>query len=367
MKIAVFHELHNGGAKRAVTEIGRHLKETDVVDLYVSGQKPDKEEKASFRRVYSFPFASKVWRRGDWLTKLYKDTYEYVKLLNHHKKIAEKLNKGNYDLVFIHPSQFTQAPFILLFVKATRIYYCQEPLRIVYDKALNDLSHIHGARKAYELAARTIRRVIDRVNLSRADYIFCNSEFSKDSIKKAYGVKAKVEYLGVDHKFFKPSKAAKRVDILYFGSHERIEMYELFKNAIKGLPKRINIQEHFPGHNWVSDESLRKMYQESKLVVTLHKNEPFGLIPIEAASCGTVTIALDSGGHKESIIDGKTGFLVAQDQSVLTKRMLSFLANDAKRKLMESQARMNVISNWTWEVSVKRIRSEMLKIYEKTS
>lgn len=39
-------------------------------------------------------------------------------------------------------------------------------------------------------------------------------------------------------------------------------------------------------------------------------DEPFGLVAIEAMACGTPVIAFDRGGLSETIIDGKTGFLV---------------------------------------------------------
>ena len=39
------------------------------------------------------------------------------------------LKNNNYDVVLVHPSQFTQTPFILRFLSLRKFYYCQEPLR----------------------------------------------------------------------------------------------------------------------------------------------------------------------------------------------------------------------------------------------
>jgi len=58
------------------------------------------------------------------------------------------------------------------------------------------------------------------------------------------------------------------------------------------------------------DEKL-KLYQEAKVFLfPILWNEPFGLVLIEALSCGTPVIAYPNGGPKEIITDGKTGFLV---------------------------------------------------------
>lgn len=361
----MFHELHQGGARRAFFELGKRISKKHKTDIYVSSDTLTNQEKKNFNSSYVFNFTPKKWKKGDWITKLFKDTIEYVNILNHHKKIADKINKKKYDLVFVHPSRFTQAPFILLFLKAPRIYYCQEPLRIVYDKALNDLSYLHGFKKAYEIFARTIRRIIDRVNLSRSNSIFCNSKYSYLSIRNAYGVKAKVRYLGVDHIYFTPSKSKKTIDVLYFGSNERIEMLELFKEAILKLPKKVKIHEHFPGSVWMDDDKLRDLYRKSKIVVTLHKNEPFGLIPIEAAACGVPVIAVNSGGHKESVVHGKTGFLISENAAELAKSIQSLLRNDKKRVQMGLYARRNVLQNWTWEKSAKKIMEDFEKFYEK--
>ena len=41
--------------------------------------------------------------------------------------------------------------------------------------------------------------------------------------------------------------------------------------------------------------------------------EDFGLVPVEAQACGRPVVALAEGGALESVIDGETGVLVADD------------------------------------------------------
>ena len=80
MRLAVFHELDCGGAKRAVTELGKRLKKVHVIDLYYVSNNEDKDIKKYFNDVYFFRFNTKYWYGNNWRIKLYKDTIELIKL-----------------------------------------------------------------------------------------------------------------------------------------------------------------------------------------------------------------------------------------------------------------------------------------------
>ncbi|MFO0703188.1 MAG: glycosyltransferase [Patescibacteria group bacterium] len=62
----------------------------------------------------------------------------------------------------------------------------------------------------------------------------------------------------------------------------------------------------------VNDEELTKLYAGAKAFLYASLNEDFGMVPVEAMSYGTPVIALESGGVKETVIDGKTGIAFAE-------------------------------------------------------
>ena len=62
----------------------------------------------------------------------------------------------------------------------------------------------------------------------------------------------------------------------------------------------------FLGH--VSDEQLRDQYSGAKAYI-YPQLEDFGLMPLEAAACGTATLALGQGGALETVVPGSTGEL----------------------------------------------------------
>lgn len=52
------------------------------------------------------------------------------------------------------------------------------------------------------------------------------------------------------------------------------------------------------------------------LLMPIRWDEPFGMVMIEAAACGTPVIAFDEGAAPEIVVDGVTGFLVADEAAM---------------------------------------------------
>ncbi len=54
----------------------------------------------------------------------------------------------------------------------------------------------------------------------------------------------------------------------------------------------------------------------SGLLMPIRWEEPFGMVIIEALACGTPVIAFAEGAAPEVIVDGRTGFLVADEAAM---------------------------------------------------
>ena len=353
MNIAVFHELHQGGARRAVNEIAKQLKKEHTVDLYLIDEKNDNNEKEYYTSIHFFRFKPKQWRGNNWKIRLYKDTIELFKLYLLHKKIAKQINAKKYDVVFIHPSQYTQAPFILRFLRKKTIYYCQEPLRLVYDPLLKIKQPI-SIKIFYEKTIRQIRKKNDKNNISFAKLLLANSVFSKNNIFNAYGKNTQVCYLGVDTEFFKPGKNKRDIDILLVNKRPS-EKDSLLQELTARLAKKYNIHTLGNTNTWISEKELLALYQRTKIVVCLSRNEPFGLIPLEAGASGCVTIAINEGGFKESISNNLTGFLVEPDMKVIEKTIDKLIAHPKDLIKISSNAREEILKKWTWKHTAKHL------------
>jgi glycosyltransferase involved in cell wall biosynthesis len=366
MRIAIFHELHSGGARRAVNEFATRLKKKHCVDLYVVDNEENKNEKVFFSNIYFYGFYEKTWKGRDWKIKIYKDSVELFKLYKLHKKIAFEINEKSYDVVFVHPSQYTQAPFILKFLSPKTIYYCEEPLRIAYESEFALDEKMPFAKKTYEQGMRIIRKQIDKKNIRSADIVLANSQFTKKNIQSAYNITSTVCYLGVNIDVFKTIDIKKSSDILYIGARDEVDGFFLFEKAVTFMKIKPKLKIHITGENWLQNESeFIKLYQETKVVVSLARNEPFGLIPLEAMACGIPVVALHEGGYKETLLDKRTGYLVSRNPQHIAEKIEFLLLNEKLRIKLGKAGREHAVKHWTWEKSVvsfeKIIRNLVLK------
>ncbi len=360
MRIAFFHEVHAGGARRTVNEFGKRLKEKHNVDLYYVDEKQDELEEKNFHSANFYKFIPEKWTGGNWKAKLYKDSIELIKLYRLHQKIAHDINAKNYDLVIIHPSKFTQAPFILRFLKTSKIYYCQEPLRMVYEAVLDIKKDLPPSKYYYEKLNRFIRKHIDKSNIKFADRIVANSEHTCSNIKSAYGLGSIYSYLGVDTENFKPTSINKEIDILFVGANDYTDGYRLMEEAKKYMNKQVNIKLRSSEKQWITDDDMVKLYCRSKIAVALAYNEPFGLVPLEAMACGVPVVAVNEGGYKESVVDGKTGYLVPRNPKILAQKLNHLLASPNLLSKMGQDARSLMESEWTWDKRTHELETQVL-------
>lgn len=121
------------------------------------------------------------------------------------------------------------------------------------------------------------------------------------------------------------------------------------------LEGKIKILDH------ISD--MPALYMISSIVLsTSTRPEAFGRIATEAAAMEKIIIATNLGGAKETIIDGKTGFLFNhKDALELSQKILHVLSlNLDKREEMGKTARKRVEEDF----SSQKMLSDTIKIYQ---
>ena len=94
-------------------------------------------------------------------------------------------------------------------------------------------------------------------------------------------------------------------------------------DSVNGEYYEVAVKPHVDGRNVVflgeaDRRTKRELYARAACVLMpICWEEPFGLVMIEAMACGTPVIAFARGAAPELIVDGKTGFLVHDVDSML--------------------------------------------------
>ncbi len=100
----------------------------------------------------------------------------------------------------------------------------------------------------------------------------------------------------------------------------------------------------------VPHEALPGLMRVSDVVVCTPWYEPFGIVPIEAAACGTPVVGAAVGGLLDTIVDGHTGTLVPPKDPHATAAAIRQLLDDPARRLAYGRAaRQRAVSLYDWE------------------
>jgi len=127
--------------------------------------------------------------------------------------------------------------------------------------------------------------------------------------------------------------------------------WQYFFNEIQPLLSTPNIK--FVGEVDFA-EKVRLMKNAQALLFPINRDEPFGLVMIEAMSCGTPIIAYNRGSVPEVVTEGETGYIVQNaDEMVKAMRKVA--------KLKRVDCRNRVLENFTLKMMVDRYE----EIYEK--
>jgi glycosyltransferase involved in cell wall biosynthesis len=79
-------------------------------------------------------------------------------------------------------------------------------------------------------------------------------------------------------------------------------------------------------------------------------NEGFGLPPLEAMAAGLPVVTSRSGTVTETVVDGKTGYLVEKNNAVeLAGALLVLLKDDQRREAMGRAGRQRALGRFSWD------------------
>jgi glycosyltransferase involved in cell wall biosynthesis len=286
-----------------------------------------------------------------------------------------RAHQHEFDLVI---EDLNKIPFLTpLYVRRPRLHMVMHFFgSAIFREALLPLAaYVYGMEKLVPLAYRRERFV-------------AISPSTRDEIVRSVGRGASVDVVepGIDTTFFRPTLAkSTQVTLL---AVTRLKKYKNVQFLIGALPtlrreagdvalvvagsgdyrpelerlaRARGVSDHVRFEGYVTEERKRDLMSSATLFVNPSAKEGWGITTIEANACGTVSLASDVAGLRDSVRDGETGLLFAYgDQSAFVAQAARVLKQHALRRQMETQAAA-FAATFCWDAMSRRMEKVILR------
>ncbi len=245
----------------------------------------------------------------------------------------EQLDLSSYDLIL--SCSHCVAKGVLTHADQIHLSYCYTPMRYAWDlyhQYLRESNLQKGLKAKIAQFFLHYIRLWDAQTTHRVDAFSAISHYVAKRIKKTYAREARVIYPPVATDFYTPGTQKEEYYLAAsrFVPYKKIDLIvETFsttperkllvigdgpdRDKIKGKAGK-NIE--FLGYQ--SNDVLKSYLQRAKAFV-FAAVEDFGILPVEAQSCGTPVIALARGALLETVKAGQTGVFF-EEQTVASLR-----------------------------------------------
>ncbi len=312
LKTAIIHDWLSSyaGSERVVESFTNLWPDADVFTLFNFLNEEEqkiilKEKIPNTSFVQNLPFAKKNYRK-------FLPLFPYA---------IEQFNVTEYNLII--SSSHAVAKGILTSPGQLHICYSHTPIRYAWDLTFQYLKESGMEKGLTGLITKSVLHYIrmwDVLSANRVDYFIANSMYIAERIKKVYRREAEVIYPPVDTDKFECFEYKEN----YYLTASRFVPYKkigLIVEAFSKMPdkkllvigdgpdegkikQKAGINIEFLGYQ--KPDQMKVHMQKAKAFV-FAAEEDFGIVPIEALSCGTPVIAFNKGGTAETIRDGVTG------------------------------------------------------------
>lgn len=275
---------------------------------------------------------------------------------------VEQFDLTEYDLII--SSSHAVAKNVIISPEQTHICYCHSPMRYAWDMSFEYRAKLNLARfslKKFLINRLLVQaRYLDLASSFRVDYFIANSSYIQKRIMKCYRRSSIVLHppcpqIGVtsaeqpEEYFFTCSRlvAYKNVDLIAraFGELHPDLVLKIAgdgpdRKVIEKLANKFRNVEYL---GRVSEAQKASLLRKAKAFVYAAK-EDFGIVPVEAQSCGTPVIAYGVGGIVDTVASigetSPTGVLFESQTIESLSNGINKFINTADKKW-----RLNAIEN----------------------
>ena len=357
-KIAILVDslAQQAGVERVILAIAKQFN----ADIYVGEYRPKKTFPA-FRQLR----VKQIFRRS-------------IRGLGHFglRSAFARLRLRGYNAYILHGAASLEAAR----QHTPNLWYCNAPSRWLYDLYHEELEKRRGlARLAFASVCAWLR-YRDQNNVRHVTTIIANSKNVRKRLQRFYKRDAAVIYPPVKTSslrwrgqgafYLSPARLdpIKRVDLIVRAFQKlTLPHHKLIITSTGPDHERITrLANHYPNitlRGAVSEEELRRLYGRCIAALSTSYKEDFGLIPVEANAAGKPVIATNSGGYRETVIDGKTGILIDEpvtpDKIVAAVKKMTPSRAARMRKACERNAKRFDLK--TFNKQIEHVLAEVLK------
>ncbi|MBN1164671.1 MAG: glycosyltransferase family 4 protein [Candidatus Krumholzibacteriota bacterium] len=137
-----------------------------------------------------------------------------------------------------------------------------------------------------------------------------------------------------------------------------------YRETLEKIAASLNLGDAIEFLGYLGAEELVEFLNRSHLLINPSPKEGWGLTVVEANACGLPVVASDRPGLKDSVRDGKTGFLVPYGDAVaFGEKALMLLADGDLWRRMSSGA-LERVKELTWQRCARETEEFLLHILD---
>jgi len=252
------------------------------------------------------------------------------------------------------------------------LYYCLTPTRSFYDQRSAMLARLQAPNRWVARLWSSYHARFERRSIQHCDAVVAISDTVRRRVQRYYGRDARVIYPPVatrKHRFVElgdfwlsvsrmyPEKRIElQLDIfrrlpneklVIVGGYSAGDLAERYLARLKPTPNVTLLGE-------IPEDRLLDLYARCRGFLTTAVDEDFGITPVEAMAAGKCVLATDEGGYRETVVQGRTGFLLPPDAEAFAMKIREV---DDSTLLSMKNVCMARASSFDESVFLERMRS----------
>lgn len=290
---------------------------------------------------------------------------------------SKKINR-EFDLIHMHDAYHAVVSNVLKKIYNVPLIVTLHSMNTGSNSLIDNLRRfsLHNGDISIFVSDSLKQKAIERYNINNTDHfkvvhngVEINEElFTKNKNDKNIKSTNRIVFCG-------RLASVKGVDILLKAFHilyEKVEDAELviigdgiLKDELKLMCIKLNISDrvHFAGN--IDHTEVRNYFRNSDIVAVPSREEPFGLVAIEAMSEKACVVCSNVGGLKEIVKSDYNGMLFENGNYTQLAGILMELMNNKELRFRLAENGFKEANNYSWQKTSEKIYSYYNELLEK--